>query len=257
MVARLSPAPPAAGTVGNMTGPDVSLRLSALIVCVNYWDFLRLTLPLNRVHFNEIVVVTAPGDDRTMQVCADLDVTCCVTDEFYIGNASFNKGRAINRALHSLTDPKWVALMDADIVLPPTFRRRLSSSGLDPAKLYTCDRHVCDTPDLWDNIQRGAKHLYHHQAYPAEDFLYIPPWDQITKRLTLPLGFLQIVHCGGILSKLGYPTTSDNANWSDVEFSQCYPVGDRVWIDDMRVIHLGTTGGNENGLTQPDQRSWN
>jgi glycosyl transferase family 2 len=239
-----------------MSGSDLSLRLSALIVCVNYWDFLRRTLPLNREHFDEIVVVTASGDEDTMHVCADLDVACCVTDEFYSGNAPFNKGRAINHALHSLANPKWLALMDADIVLPPTFRRHLGSFGLHPAKLYTCERYVCDTPDLWDKIQRGATHLYNQQLYPAEHFLYIPPWDQITRRLELPLGYLQIAHSGGVLQELGYPTSSDNANWSDVEFSRCYPAGDRVWIDGMRVIHLGATGGNEQGLIQPAQRSW-
>jgi glycosyltransferase involved in cell wall biosynthesis len=239
-----------------MASPDLSFRLSALIVCVNYWDFLQRTLPLNREHFNEIIVVTTPGDDRTKQVCADLDVRCCVTDEFYVDNAPFNKGRAINHALHGLTDPSWVALMDADIVLPPTFRQRVSTSGLDPAKLYTCDRYICDTPDLWDKIRRGASHLYHRRPYPAEDFLYIPQWDQITKRLSLPLGYLQIAHYGGILSELGYPTSSDDANWSDVEFSQCYPAGDRVWIEGMRVIHLGTTGVNEKGLIQPAERTW-
>ena len=242
--------------VDNMADPNSSLRLSALIVCVNYWDFLRRTLPINHGHFNEVVVVTAPGDERTMQVCADLDVACIVTEEFFAGGAPFNKGRAINHALRCLTNPKWVALMDADIVLPPNFRRGLTSFGLDPAKLYTCDRHVCETPDLWDKIQQGAMHPYHRQLYPAETFLYIPRWDQVTKRLALPMGYLQIAHYGGIISTLGYPTSSEDANWSDVDFAMCYPAADRAWIDDMRVIHLGTTGGNEKGLATPEQRSW-
>jgi glycosyltransferase involved in cell wall biosynthesis len=232
------------------------LRLSALIVCVNYWDFLRITLPLNREHFDDVVVVTMPGDDITPQVCTQMDTTCSVTEEFFTGNATFNKGRAINQALHSLRDPQWVALLDADIVLPRAFRRKLSSVALEPARLYTCDRYVCDSRELWDKIQRGAKHLYHGEAYDAEAFLYVPSWDQITKRLNIPVGYLQLVHYGGILGQLGYPTRSDTANWSDVEFSRGFPADDRVWIDGLRVTHLGTTGDNEDASRQPHQRSW-
>lgn len=231
-------------------------RLSALVVCVNYWDFLRITLPINREHFDDIVVVTMPGDVVTPQVCAQMGATCCVTEEFLAGNAPFNKGRAINQALHSLTDPQWVVLLDADIVLPSSFRRDLSGVTLDPASIYTCDRYVCDSRELWDKMQRRAKHLYHGQAYDAEAFLYVPPWDQITKRLNIPVGYLQLVHYGGILGQLGYPTSSGTANWSDVEFARGFSAGNRVWIDGLRVIHLGTTGDNDNASQQPHQRSW-
>src|ERR1700722_16164071 len=106
------------------SGPE-DLVLQAVIVCVNYSDFLKHTLPNNIHHFDRIVVVTDEGDTKTQSLCRSLSAPCVRTDEFYVGEDRFNKGRGINLGLAHLMPGTWILQLDADVVLPPQFRRML------------------------------------------------------------------------------------------------------------------------------------
>lgn len=71
------------------------MKLECVVVCVDYSDFLNWTLPFNRQLFDKMIVVTAPHDTRTQQICEKWYVECLVTDVFYEENAqSQNQHRA-------------------------------------------------------------------------------------------------------------------------------------------------------------------
>jgi len=115
-------------------------RLEAVVVCENYSDFLEETLPFNLPHVDRLVVVTSHEDERTRALCTKWSVECVVTDMFSEGGRSFGKGPAINIGLSSLRCTGWILQLDADIVLPLTFRNMLDKAGLQRDHLYGCER---------------------------------------------------------------------------------------------------------------------
>ena len=76
-----------AGTLGTAAngdryaegGPDLAMRIEAVTVCVDYADFLECTLPSIRAAVDDLVVVTAPADRRTRELCRREDVNAVVT----------------------------------------------------------------------------------------------------------------------------------------------------------------------------------
>jgi hypothetical protein len=90
--------------------------MKCVIICVDYADILRHTLPYNQHHFSEIVVVTAPQDELTPLVAKDH--TVLVTDVFYRKNADFNKWGALEAGLDTIGRKGPMCILDADIMLP-------------------------------------------------------------------------------------------------------------------------------------------
>jgi len=103
-----------------MTG----MQINALTVCVEYDDLLRVTAPRNCRHFNRLLVITAPQDQRTQaavreMIDAGLPVEYLITDVFYDRGAAFNKGAAIERGFDVLGRRRgWLCVIDADVILP-------------------------------------------------------------------------------------------------------------------------------------------
>ena len=231
-------------------------HLTSIIVSVGYDDFLSVTLPINKQHCDGLTVITSPEDLATKAICAQHCVDILETNAFYDDGAAFNKGKAINGALKTIeNDDDWIMFLDADIVLPSNFRDLLDTAALQPDCLYTCDRYICDSFHLWTQIASGGREYFHGQLYDARKFLYIPKWDQITKGLNLPVGYLQIAHRHSAL-RSGYPEQFPNANWSDVEFTRRFPGENRVWLPGISVLHLGAPGGNEDGRKGAADSRW-
>ncbi|MFO0202723.1 MAG: hypothetical protein ACK528_06290, partial [Alphaproteobacteria bacterium] len=57
--------------------------MRAFIVCVNYADLLAITLPYNRHHFSEVIVVTSSADTQTQAISRQNRAYCFVTEVFY------------------------------------------------------------------------------------------------------------------------------------------------------------------------------
>ena len=109
------------------------MRVDCVTVCVNFADILAHSLPVNKSLFDRMIVVTDKNDTATRRLCEHHYVECVVTDDFYMGDQAFNKGRGINRGLEALRPPDWVLHIDADIVLPARTRRMLEDiCALDP-----------------------------------------------------------------------------------------------------------------------------
>lgn len=92
--------------------------MRAILVCVDYGDLLEFTLPYNRHHFDEVMIVTAPRDLVTQSLAHTHGATTHVTDSFYSGEADFNKWLALEEALDVFGRDGIICLMDADVLWP-------------------------------------------------------------------------------------------------------------------------------------------
>lgn len=181
----------------------------AIMVCVDYADLLALTLPYNKHHFHEIMVVTTPHDKMTKVVCEKHGAKVFETDAFYRDSAVFNKWRALEEGLDAFGRTGWMCIMDADVLWPKETgcweqkfghlytprRRMLEDIGFVVSKA----RHALAAGNTWNQIcdnglaiieeARWNDHPRHRvdfewsgytQLFHAEDPVLGPaPWHQI------------------------------------------------------------------------------
>jgi len=174
--------------------------MRAIITCVDYADFLRITLPRVRQHFEEVIVLTGLNDQETMRVAiSDLPPIQSYSRRAYIrgvmadvwampeshaDGAALNKGAAIDWVLKRVKEcvSDWVCVLDADIYLPA----EMDLSGIHRKHLYSPHRRMMIEPgpippeNDWDALERGPEvrngeyagyfHLFH------TDDLGSPPW---------------------------------------------------------------------------------
>jgi len=220
---------------------SVPITLKAVTTSVNNADFLAHTAPLNRRWFDRFVVVTAPEDQATQRVCKAWNIECVVTDVFRSHWGEFRKGKGVNRGLASLgIGPQdWLVHLDADIILPGSFRHSLEVAQLDPHMVYGVDRiefksyqqfqtwYGKPTP-LRDNMFIDVSHVDgarigtrvafdHHSGY-------------------VPIGFFQLWNAAsGVHS---YPEGHQNAGREDTLFAAQWPRAKRGFIPEIMVYHL-------------------
>jgi hypothetical protein len=219
--------------------------IEAVVVCVDYSDFLAWTLPANRSQFNRMVVVTTPDDTATQAVCERYEVECVKTDAFHANGDVFAKGRGINAGLERLSLRGWVLHMDADIYLPPKTRGILDRLPLDPQKLYGCDRLMC--PDA----QAFARYL---DAPPPiqSDWVFVraeafPVGVRIAQYMErgggyVPIGYWQLWNPSGSgVSR--YPETHGTAARTDFQHGTSWPRERRELLAEIIVIHLESAPG--------------
>jgi hypothetical protein len=217
------------------------LLIKAVTTCVNNADFLAHTAPLNRVFFDRFVVVTAPEDKATQRVCKAWNVECVVTDAFRSHWGDFHKGAGINKGLEKLhiQPHDWLLHLDADVILPGSFRHSLEVARLDPSMIYGCDRiefksyaqfqawYGNPTP-LRDNMFVDVSHVEgarigtrvafdHHHGY-------------------LPIGFFQLWNA--VSKHLRYPEGHTNAGREDSLFAAEWPRAKRGFLPEVMVYHL-------------------
>lgn len=161
------------------------MNLRALIVSVEYSDYLAITLPYNRHHFSDILVVTSMSDHKTMKVCMDNKVLCYRTDCFYDDGAPFNKYKALERGLDRFGRRGWLCLLDADILWP----KSIPDFGIMKGCIYTPLRRnlpdfngVIPPEEQWYNIplhRNQVEWAGWTQIFHAEDYhLGTPPWHE-------------------------------------------------------------------------------
>lgn len=217
-------------------------RLEAVVVCQNYSDFLEETLPYNLPHVDRLVVVTSHDDEQTRGVCQKWSVECIVSDLFSEGGRSFGKGPAINIGLGSLRCTGWLLQLDADIVLPLTFRNMLDKSALRRDHIYGCERFNVTSYHKWQHIKAN----YHSNPQFGYRCLISTPEDTpvganlVHKQYGYcPIGFFQLWHSEYMQKyDLRYPETHGSAEQEDVMWSLRWPRSQRTLLPTVRVFHL-------------------
>lgn len=231
------------------------MRLEAVIVCVDYADFLAWSILFNRSQFDNIIVVSDCDDIDTHRVCEQYHVNCIKTDKCH-EDGVFNKGKMINEGLSHLKYNDWVIHIDADICLPTHFRNFINTLKLDTSCLYSVDRLMCKSFEEWIKYLAEPKPQYENSI-----FVHPSPFPMGVRLANqgyggwLPIGYFQMWNQGK--QKLEYPTEHTGAARTDVQFTLKFPREKRVLIPEIFAIHLETQlpdktmGANWNGRTTP------
>ncbi|KKN14996.1 hypothetical protein LCGC14_0990550 [marine sediment metagenome] len=201
----------------------------ALIICVDFSDLLAITLPYNRHHFEEVLVVTTPADERSQDVARTWDADVYRTESFYDPGAIFNKWEPLEEGLDVMGREGWICLVDVDILWPkvlPTF-------DLKPNHLHGPRRRVmanafATIPNDWSNFP-----------------LYLP-------NSRLIAGYSQIFHADDShLTGLPWHETNwVHAAGADSYFQRQWPRSNRIRLP-FDTLHLGKVGVNWCGRTSP------
>ena len=218
---------------------DASFKCECVVVCVDYSDFLRCTLPHNLHFFERTVVVTSPEDKETQHICAFYNVQCVVTDKLS-KKPGFRKSAGINEGLKHLDRDNWVVHLDADIWLPPQTRLLLQQASLDKSMIYGIDRFGV----------RGFKEWQGFLAHPAmqhENYAYIqlhnsglPVGTRIMQSHMggyLPIGFFQLWN-PKVSGVMWYPEKETTAAHGDLRMANLWPRAKRSLIPEIIGYHL-------------------
>lgn len=218
------------------------MRLEAVIVCVNYSDFLSHTLSQNKQHFDRIVVVTDKNDIKTKDICEYHHVQCIQTNDFYEGKDKLNKGRGINVGLKELNPQGWVVQLDADIYLPPLTRRIIdqleNENFFDTKSIYGMDRMMCPSYSDWNKFISNPTLTHQGQVYVYTSIF--PLGVRISKFNEdgyIPIGFFQMWNPkeSGVFE---YPNEHGVIDRSDMIHAQRFARKKRHLIPDIVSIHL-------------------
>lgn len=209
--------------------------MKSIVICVEYDDFLSITLPINMSHFEHTLVVTAPHDTRTRTLVSNLQskgsqVSYIETHAFYRNGAHFNKGAAMEEGFNVLRPRDWVVIWDADIIMP---FRWLDLFGPEIGNLYVPRRKmhkdisqafIWDCRNLQDCVTTEKDFAGYFQLFHIDDPHLGPhPWYGI-----------DWTHAGGC----------------DTEFNQHWPVENKI-RPPFTVLHLGEDYTNWHGRITP------
>jgi hypothetical protein len=228
------------------------MYIEAVTVCVNYSDFLAYTLPLNKQHFDHWVIITTKEDKETQRLCSHHNVECLITDRFTENGDPFNKAKGINEGLlyHSKRD--WMIHIDADIVLPPLFRKIVQSKNLHHNYIYGADRLMCPTFEEWTKHVQKPKPLYDNWIYIHLDAF------PIAARVAdyngdgyAPIGYFQMWHPQDS-KQLLYPEEHGAADRTDMAFAKRWKRENRILLPEIITIHLDS----ENATVESVGKNW-
>lgn len=214
------------------------MRIQTAITCVNYDDFLGLTLPHNLAHLESITVVTSPYDVATIQLAKQLGVQLFITDAFHVGG-SFNKALALNQWIthaSALEPEAWLMTLDADILLFESVVRHVDD--LDPGCLYSVRRRMCDDAGLLGDLLSGNKSLsgIPLDIVPVRDGKL---WGTIEAGNPAALaGYFQMWHPVASVGLKRFPVTG-TAEAYDLLFGLSFPDPARRLLPSMEALHIG------------------
>lgn len=198
------------------------------MVCVDYSDFLDITLNKNARHFDKITIATIKRDTDTQKICKKHNVDYILTNRLYENGAKFNKGKAINDALMNSSRKDWLIITDADMVMPDNLREILENKNLSEQCIYGTTRYMCPDYDNW------LKYL--------DDKSIINKWVHQKHRKAIGVGFFQLVNGNCDFLKNSYKWYNENyghAGRSDRIFWRQWPDKMRGKIRKASCIHLG------------------
>jgi hypothetical protein len=157
-------------------------KLRAIMVCVDYGDLLRITLPYNRHHFSAVMIVTTSRDSETIDVAKRYGAGLYFTEAFYDNRAYFNKWKALEQGLDAFGRFGWLCIMDADVLWPKMIEHPEYECGY----LYTPRRRIQNDilnsplPEVgWPllPLYNECEFAGYTQIFHADDsHLSVPPW---------------------------------------------------------------------------------
>ena len=212
------------------------MKFRAVIISVDFGDFLELTLPWNREHFSEDLVITTPNDVHTQLVASANGARLFVTNAFYEGGAPFAKFRALELGLEEFGRHDWMALIDADTFWPKAIPQTAYMIG----RLYS--------------FRRRRLLLDATASIPPESEWGSLPIDpqSICLGAAECMGFTQIFHAddGHLGNPPWHDTSLPTAALGDSKFQAKWALHDKTWID-CDCLHIGQYAVNWCGRVTP------
>ena len=204
--------------------------IRAFTVCVEYHDILEKTLPINAKLFDDILVITAPQDFQTIEVCARLGVKVFVTDEFWKHGAQFNKYAAVEQGLNHFGRSGWMCALDADVV----FSGRTDRFNPQIGRFYVPRRRQLD--DIRADVPEERK------------WARLPYTDQ----RMIWSGYCQIFHADDPHCQVvpWFDTHWKTAACADTFFGDRWPERNK-FIPGFEVLHIGQPKVNWCGRVTP------
>ncbi len=228
------------------------MRLSYVTVCVDYLDLLRIAHHhnLSAAAFDDYIVVTHPRDTATVNwTQGHKEVMPVYTDAFYRNGARFNKGLALAEGLDALRGmlaqqgaaPEWVATMDADSFVLPSWREDLKRANLDKEYLYGARRVLLPTFEEYERLWRDDIETFESPKGFAFGWLQLFHWQSQAFQSRIAAGEL-------------YPSGNDCTEidwrfyraWGDLEPGYERATG-RIAELPFKVGNLGPHGANHLG----------
>jgi len=201
------------------------IKLDIIIVSVDYNDFLSITLK-NTTKFSNVTVVTSPNDVKCQELCQEFGANCIITEKMYENGAIFNKGKAINEGIKSLTNPEWILLLDADIYLKSDFLEVLEKTDMYQQNLVICKRLIIEDYDSFIRWKSGE--------------------EVGTIERSKGFGYFQMFNISKFKKNyIIFPENSDDASWSDISFRDRFNKNETEL--DTIVLHLGKICQNWKG----------
>lgn len=208
--------------------------MQAIIVSVDYADLLAITLPDNRQHFTDVMIVTTPTDHKTIAVATECECEVLQTDVFYANGARFNKFAAIEQAVATLKPRDWLCFLDADIMLPHYMLARQQIWRI--GKIYSPLRR------MW--LDTTVK------PPPVREWANLPYGEP--KNATRFAGYMQVFNVQDpvLKSRPWHRLDYDNASDGDTAFSRKWTNANKV-RPAFDVLHLGQDTRNWCGRVTP------
>lgn len=200
-------------------------RLECVMVCVNYSDFLEITLPWNIQHWDKVVVVTSSKDHRTAEIARKYGALVVISDSYQSRGATLNKGAMLNAGASALDRDDWMMFTDADILLPPDFRKIFDQHVWNPGTLYYATRLTTPSPPLSWIAEYKKNPSIADSLHPSNPFADQGPW-----------GYFQLFHTSA-RSLRPYSESFLSAGGVDKHFMEQWPP-DKRHLTDFEVVHI-------------------
>lgn len=216
------------------------IKPRGIVICVNYDDILRITLPWNLASLSECCVITSTDDARTSSYVRSLSqslqsegyeegfLKVFETDAFTRYGARFNKGLAMEEGLDFFGRHGWMLIWDADTAFP----RYFYLPDLEVGNLYGAKRRM---------IERASRETL------LSDWAVFPIGRDIEFA-----GFFQLFHASDFVlrQRPWYDPTFIHAGGGDAFFQSLWGIRSKIRLD-VECLHIGPRDQNWYGRVSP------
>ena len=224
------------------------------MVADDYSDLLAVTLPYNRHHFDEVLVVTGPRDRQARELCLANDAEYIVTELFWEGGARFNKWAALEHGLDRMGREGWLCVMDADVLWPRGVRVAEYGQSLRFGLTDGRGDMILNRGELMTPLRRMAPWPLRDRQWDETRRELVPfeltdekMWDRwpIHRNVAEWAGYSQVFHANDpVLGPAPWHETDwSHAGGADSLFQRKW-TADRKRRPPWEVLHLGEPGRN-------------
>jgi len=234
--------------------------ITALLVSVNYSDYLEAILPLNTLQFDQIIVLTIESDKECQDLCSKYsNVKCLVFRDGILkrNGKKFNKGAIINKGfeyLNRIRYSDWLVMTDSDIVFPENFKELMLSKEKDTNILYGMFRAHCARLAQLESKRHEitlGKHKPNIDIFMGYCQIFIYNAKKLEYSEDHNAGFSDILFLTNFSEEFKPPLITNNNVHRDV-FEGLLRINNfKLLSKDDFVIHLGRSEKNWTGRITP------